>query len=85
MLISSFSCGDSVITLTAVQPKSADDVIMYHLMFLDQFNEKTYTKVYTGENIAIRAFCAAIVCDEPDLTIDESTLRADPNTSPFLC
>jgi len=84
MLIATFALGDMVTTLVKRNRLSADDEDMYHLTQVDTVTDKTYTKVYTGENDAVRAFCAAIVCDEPDLSQVAASLYADPAMKPFL-
>lgn len=84
MLIGTFSLGDLVTTLTARMPLTADDSVSYILTSTDLVTDKTYSKVYMGENDAARAFCAAISADEPDLTKDCEVLRADPAMKPFL-
>lgn len=83
-LIASFALGDLVTTLVKRMRLSADDMDCYHLILIDLVTDKTYTKVYIGENDAVRAFCAAISADEPDLTKDCEILRADPAMQPFL-
>lgn len=84
MLIASFSLGDMLTTLTKRAALSRDDTDCYHLTNTDMVTDKTYTKVYVGENDAVRAFCAAVCADEPDLTASCEVLRADPAMQPFL-
>lgn len=84
MLIATFALGDMVTTLVMRNRLSADDKDMYHLTSTDNVTDKTYTKVYLHENEAVRAFCAAIVCDEPDLSSEAERLYADPAMKPFL-
>jgi len=84
MLIATFALGDMVSTLVVRHKLSDDDMDVYHLTSTDSVTDKTYTKVYNSENDAVRAFCAAIVSDEPDLTIMAASLYADPAMTPFL-
>jgi len=83
-IISTFSCGDHMIVLSDRQPLSADDKITYNLTMTDAVTDKTYTKVYLYENNAIRAFCALIVSDEPDLSMDHKALEEDPSARLFM-
>ena len=80
MLIASISIGDSLLTLTAIQSldKTADPQITYNLTHTDLPTDKSVTLSFTGENDAVRAFCAWIASDEPNLSRDEAILR---NTS----
>ena len=84
MLIGSFALGDLVTTLVRRAKASRDDEDCYLLTSTDTVTDKTYVKVYMGENDAVRAFCAAISADEPDLTRDCEILRNDPAMQPFL-
>lgn len=84
MLIATFALGNMVTILVKLARFSNDDHDMYHLTSTNTVTDKTYTKVYTGENEAVRAFCATIVCDEPDLSLIVNTLYADPAMKPFL-
>lgn len=84
MLIGSFSLGDLVTTLVKRERVSRDDVDTYILYSTDNVNGKSYAKSFVGENDAVRAFCAAIVCDEPDLSSVAQTLYSDPAMKPFL-
>lgn len=84
MLIATFALGDMVTTLTKRKRISTDDVDTYILTNTDIATGNTYSKSYLHENAAVRAFCACISSDEPDLTEDLNNLRTDPAIVPFL-
>lgn len=85
MIIATCGLGDLVTTLTVRKALSKDDMDTYILSSTDSVTGKSYAKSFTGENEAVRAFCAAIVCDEPDLSQVSAMLYADPHMKPFLC
>lgn len=84
MIIGTFGLGDCVTTLTVRHAVSRDDMDTYILTNTDSVTGKSYSKSFTGENDAVRAFCACIVSDEPDLSAVCKGLRSDPAIVEFL-
>lgn len=84
MIIATFALGDHVTTLVKRNKLTSDDINTYILTNVDTATDETYTKSFTGENDAVRAFCACIASDEPDLSVVLQDLRSDPAMKPFL-
>jgi hypothetical protein len=70
---------DMTVTLVAFQPGTEIGVTHYRLVVAD-YDPRTRnwldtSRVFESENEAIRAFCAIVCSDEPDLTSDCERLR----------
>lgn len=84
MLIASFCLGDTLLTLVKVQSLDSKDELQesFSLTCKDIATDKSFTKVYAGENEAILSFAAILASDDADFK-EMAKALADLRDSPM--
>lgn len=90
MLIASLAIGDTLVTLTCVIPLDREElqhgIRSYNLTFTDIPTDKSYTKSFSEENLAMQCLAAWIAADDPveNIRVATEALYSDPDMKPFL-